>query len=136
MTAEVLSFIDPFYVEEAARKEGVGLSCKFVIIERDDVVHLVFGLLSDYPYHANLIDRFCLEGEIPSGWIKKPDVVEVYDDSVQIRGGGYVVISPGRQTALFSGYSTAYGCYEPSDVKLVTDNHRFFADYSVDIPDS
>lgn len=134
MVPAVTSLIDPEDFDTALRIKGARLSCKFVVIEQGGILNLVFGLITDYPYHATLIDRFCEDEEIASGWIKKPDLVEVYDESVNIRGGGYIDFDPQKNIALFSGYSTAYGCYEPADIKLVTDSDAFFAGYAIKSP--
>lgn len=134
LTPAVYNLIDPADIETVRRIKGAKLACKFVVIEQGGVLHLVFGLVTEYPYHANLIDRFCEDSEIATGWIKKPDLVEVYDDSVSIRGGGYIDFDPHKNIARFSGYSTAYGSYDLSDVRLVTDSDEFFAGYSVRTP--
>jgi hypothetical protein len=133
--AQVVNLIDPGSVQAPSQKKDGKLSCKFVVIERDEILHLVLGLVSDFPYHANLVDRFCTANEIPSCWVKKPDLVEVYDNSVSIRGGGYLEITPHKNTVSFSGYSTAYGRYEPADVRLVAETHDFFSDCHVIVPE-
>ena len=135
MTVEVVSLINPDDLDRCAGSEPLRLSCKFVVVKHDEILHLVIGCISEYPYHANLLDRFCAIRGIASSWIKKPDYVEIYDDSVEIRGGGHIVLDMEKETALFSGYSTAYGCYEPSDIRLVTDCHDFFSGYQVEIPE-
>jgi len=107
------------------------LICKFVLIVRNDELNLVFGPVSEYPFHANLVDEFCSRFGVPSGWSKKPDLVEIFDENCSISGGGWLEIEPAVARMKFSGRSTAYGRFGKSDLNHILTNDKLFSDYEV-----
>jgi hypothetical protein len=111
------------------------LTCKFVTMLVEGTPHLVVGLVTEFPYHANLIDRFCSERNIASAWEHKPDLVEVYDASVEIHGGGWMRIDPINRHIKIYGRSTAYGTYDRDFVTDVISNHQEYSDFSLQLPE-
>ena len=103
--------------------------CKFVLVATEDELNLVFGSYIHYPYHANLIDLFCNRREIPSVWVKKPDLVEIYDAAYQIKGGGWLEIDPPKGTLKFFGESTVYGRFAQSDLNYVLTENELFGSF-------
>ena len=113
-------------------KKKVG---KFVIIQSDDVLQLVHGPIDDYSYHADLVKKFCDLNSIPSGWLKKPDLYEIYGNSHHIKGGGWVEEKTGEKRLSFFGYSTAYGRFETEDMVYLLEQAPELADYEITIED-
>jgi hypothetical protein len=107
--------------------------CKFILIASADCLHLVFGPITDFPYHATLIERFCDSRAIPAVWARKPDMVEIHDPSVRIRGGGTLEINSPDRSARFSGASRAYGHFSPLELDDLVRSDPFFAGYRVTI---
>lgn len=89
---------------------------KFVIIASPQQISLVFGPIAEFPYHANLVKRFCDINKIPSGWLKKPDVYEIYGDSHEVRGGGWMEVAGENGELKIYGYSTTYGSFKRKDI--------------------
>ena len=112
----------------------ITLTCKFVTLLVDGTPHLVVGLVTEFPYHANLIDRFCGERNIASGWEHKPDLVEIYDAGVQTHGGGWMRIDPVNKSIKIYGRSTAYGTYDRDVVTEVISNHQEYSEFSLQLP--
>jgi hypothetical protein len=110
------------------------VTCKFVSLLVESTPHLIVGPVDDFPYHANLIDRFCNERNIASAWEHKPDLVEVYDTNVEIHGGGWMRIDPVHKSIKVYGRSTAYGTYDRDVVTEVISNHPEYSEFSLQLP--
>ncbi|MEA3296794.1 MAG: hypothetical protein U9R56_02895 [candidate division Zixibacteria bacterium] len=107
--------------------------CKFVLVSNNHELYLIFGSVREFPYHANLLDCFCDRYQIPAGWIKDPDMVEIYDPDFAIKGGGWMEIDKSARSLQIYGYSTAYGRFDPKDLDLVLRDDPLFSTYSVKI---
>ena len=106
---------------------------KFVLVEHDDLISLVFGPVDRYRYHAALLDRFCQDRDIPTAWVKKPDLVEVFDDSLEIRGGGWIEVDPDKRRVKLYGYSTAYGRFHSDQALKTVASHPAFAEFTIKV---
>jgi hypothetical protein len=118
MTSEVVLYLpnsDDGHPGEKDKK----LVCKFILLGVAESLILVGGTWEEFPYHANLIDRFCRDREIAVSWVKKPDLVEIHDSSVRTLGGGWLEIDTGKSLLKVSGRSTAYGRYRAEDFRDV-----------------
>lgn len=115
---------------ENSRKKTL---CKFVLISNERQVHLVFGLMKHYPYHANLVERFCQDRDIPSLWVRKPDLHEILEKDYQVKGGGMMEINPTSRVLKVFGYSTAYGQFEYDSLSHVLKRHPYFEQYSINV---
>ncbi len=105
---------------------------KFIIIDSDTELQFVHGPLDEYSYHADLVRQHCEANNIPSGWVRKPDIYEIYGDTYRIRGGGWLEERPAERRLRFSGYSTAYGGFDRQDIVYLFDRAEAYADYKVE----
>ena len=64
----------------------------------------------------------------------KPDLVEIYDASVQTHGGGWMRIDPVNKSIKIYGRSTAYGTYDREVVTEVISNHQEYSEFSLQLP--
>ncbi len=88
------------------------LECKFVLLSNESEHFFVFGPLHKYNYHAQLIEKFCVDRQIDSGWQKMFDTYKINDDSIKINGGGWLLIDFFNNTITAMGSSTAYGRFD------------------------
>lgn len=107
------------------------MGCKFIIVAHAKMLYLIFGPVSIYPYHANLLGRFCQQREIRYQWVKMPDLVKIQEPEYRVLGGGYLEIDPSEKRLKFSGSSKAYGFFELDDVRLITSRDELFSTYSI-----
>ncbi len=131
-TARVISLID----EECLTRSSAAahkLVAKFIIISGDAELNLILGLISDYPYHADLVARFCHNYDIASGWTRKPDLYEILEHCWKIKGGGWADIDLAAGRWKFLGNSSAYGACDRGDLNFVLTDHPFFTGYSITI---
>jgi len=108
---------------------------KFVIIIGKEEAHFVFGPLETYAYHAGILKRFCDMKQIPSGWVKKPDMYEIYGNTYKVKGGGWLEEKTGEKSLRIFGYSTAYGGFDRQDVLYLFENTPGFEDHKIDFDD-
>lgn len=109
--------------------------CKFVVINNAASSKLIFGPVSDFPYHAALVKRFCDERDIAAGWGKKPDLYMIYDLSYRVSGGGWMGYQPRQKFIRFFGQSTAYGRFEPNAVKQLFTSDLTYAGFTFAVDD-
>lgn len=121
--------------EEPEASEDRKNVSKFVIIRSDEHLKMVHGPINEYSYHADLVRKYCDLNSIPSGWLKKPDLYEIYGNSHDIRGGGWLEEKPGEKRLRIFGYSTAYGPFDSEDIAYLFEHAGAFDDYDISIED-
>jgi hypothetical protein len=92
---------------------------KFIIIESRDMRYLVLGPISSFKYHAFLVTRFCEQHGLRCHTVKKPDLVEILDNAVVVRGGGRVRFDEGMKSLVFFDSSRAYGSFSGGDLRKI-----------------
>ena len=107
--------------------------CKFLLVEHLDTLLMLIGEVEEFRYHAMLLNRFCSSRNIPASWAKKNEYLEVFDQGVQIRGGGWLEVVPSQQYARVYGSSSAYGPFETVTLRQIVDLHPFFEGFQVQI---
>lgn len=133
MKSQVINYINNWDEATATPPDEATLDCKFVLLVHASCLYFVVGLLSDYRYHANLLERYCDEQSIPTAWRLKPDLLEVIDPEVRILGGGHLQIDLDRRRMKFHGVSKAYGVFHARDLAELVKTDSFFHRYSLSI---
>lgn len=108
-------------------------TCKFILFRHRNVVTLVYGDISAYRYHANLLDQFCRSHGVEASWVHRPDMLEVLDLSVNVIGGGILELDAAAHTVRFSGASKAYGPCSRRRLESVIESSSSFAGLKVTI---
>jgi len=133
MRSGVTSYVETSRLQPGATSGPDTIRCKFVVIERQGELALVVGPVDRFPYHADLVDRFCTDQGIASSWVKRPDHVEIHESGVRIIGGGHVRIERGKRKMVLSGTSRAYGPFPSDHVKHLVATDTFFGSYAVTV---
>lgn len=133
MKTTVHSLVPRMLLDAGSLDGRVRLAWKFIVLKAADGLHLVTGPIEHYPYHANLIAEFCDANEIPSSWVKIPDLVEIYDPGIRVSGGGHLRIDLDQNKMKLYGRSTAYGDFDPKEVGRVVGSDPFFNGYRVEV---
>jgi hypothetical protein len=107
--------------------------CKFVIIAGPEASSLVFGPLSRYSYHADLVEKFCADRLVKTKRVGKGDVVEILDPALSILGGGYLTWSRGAQSLRIGGSSKAYGPCNLAGLQAILDSSSTFTGFKIAI---
>lgn len=131
MTAIVHNLVPRMFIEEESRAGRTQQVWKFVVVQAGADFHFVTGPIDQYPYHAHLVAQFCDKNDIPSTWVKRPDLVEIHDPGVKIRGGGQLHIDLKQNQMKLHGHSTAYGPFSADEVDEAVCSDPFFAGFKV-----
>jgi len=131
MTLVVNSLVSESYLQSIRQDENGQSAWKFVVIETSDARHFVCGPVAKYPYHANLVGRFCNQFEIGAVWERKPDLVGILDTKVRVRGGGHIQMKLAARKLKIYGRSTAYGPYNPDHLDGLAASNAFFKDFEL-----
>ncbi len=126
-----LGFGNPAY--SAGLRGGGPGDWKFVIIEATDARYLVLGPVARYKYHAGLVKRFCELQGVACLTVKKPDLVEVVERGVRIRGGGRVRFDKPSGVVHFFDSSRAYGQFDRDELTEILGSSDFLEGLSVQI---
>jgi hypothetical protein len=110
---------------------GSAVQNKFVLLTHGDIIVMLMGPVDSFPYHATLVERYCRDNEIPACWVHKPDLLEIFDRDVEVRGGGQLDIFPEDGILKIYGFSSAYGPCNSEYLKKFISGHSFFASFSV-----
>ena len=128
MKAELIDLVDVGILSGTQSEKTV--TSKFVLIERNSDLSLVIGKIAVYPYHANLVAKFCEMFDVPSFWERHPDMHTISDNGYII-SGGYFEFKSATESALFCGASTAYGPYNSPKLQQAVKLLPFFESITV-----
>ncbi len=122
-----------FFGENRGSLPSEDTACKFVLVKAENTVWLVFGPFAKYHYHAHLVEGLCNHLGLRSVWVKKPDVVNILDETVEIMGGGILCFDSQKNSVEFSGASRAYGEFNRSELQSLVDKHSLFEKISAKV---
>jgi hypothetical protein len=108
-------FIDYTYLYYSAiAKTGVppARSGKFVQIRNGSTEYLVFSPKEFTEYHANIVERFCLDKGIEGGYDSGGKRYDITDRAWIVAGGGKYEIDTDKKTIKLYDNSIAYGKFD------------------------
>ena len=121
------------YYKERKKRFPKHYSGKFVQMRNNFTEYLVFSPKEFTRYHADIIERFCLDREIPGVHNKKNKRFDIIDFAWSVLGGGKFEIDKKKKYLKLYGDSMAYGRYDRRGMKEKILSIEHFADYTVDI---
>jgi hypothetical protein len=113
-------FIDyaHFYYRAIAHTEVPAvINGKFVLIQNDATEYLVFSPKEFTKYHANIVERFCLDKGIAGGYDSEVKRYVIADRAWAVAGGGKYEIDTMNKTIKLYDNSMAYGKFEIQGLK-------------------
>jgi hypothetical protein len=84
---------------------------KFVVLTHGDDVHMVFGPVNEFPYHANLVYEYLVAQGRGQANMVDLSHCRVLSSDWQILGGGQYRLDDLTHTVHLTEKSTAYGKY-------------------------
>jgi hypothetical protein len=109
------------------------LAGKFVQIRNNNKEYLIFSPKEFTPYHANLVERFCLEKGLSGSYNIEGKRFDIHDPAWIIVGGGKFEIDKTEKYIRLYDNSMAYGRFDSRGLKekiLLIDK---MSDYKVQI---
>ena len=129
-------FIDYTYLYYSAiAKTGVppARSGKFVQIRNGSTEYLVFSPKEFTKYHANIVERFCLDKGIEGGYDSGGKRYDISDSAWNITGGGKYEIDTHKKAINLFDDSMAYGKFEIQGLREKILSLPEFYDFTVRI---
>lgn len=133
MNVIFIDYSEIYYSSVAKTAMPDKLTGKFVQIRNDNTEYLIFSPKEFTPYHANLVERFCLETGLNGSYNTEGKRFDIYDPAWVIVGGGkFEIDKTGKYIRLYDN-SMAYGRFDSKGLKekiLLIDE---MSDYKVQI---
>lgn len=105
----------PFYYTSVARAAVPPVvTGKFVQIRNGNTRYLVLSPRELTKYHANIIERFCMDKGLEGSYDAKREKFTIYDQGWTVGGGGKFERDTNKRTIKMYDNSKAYGKFDAS----------------------
>lgn len=131
-----MTFIDytPLYYTSVARTTVPPVvTGKFVQIRNGNTLYLVFSPKELTKYHANIIERFCMDKGIEGRYDVKREKFTIYDKTWIIVGGGKFDRDANKKAIKLYDDSMAYGKFDATGLKEMFAALPEFTGYTITI---
>ena len=106
---------------------------KFVQMRRGDTEYIVFSPRGFDSFHANIVERFCVEEGIKGSYDSKRKRFVIHGSSWVIVGGGKFDVDRAKKSVRLYDNSMAYGRFEKKGLKEKIVQIEEFKGYEVSI---
>ena len=107
------------------------ISGKFVQIRNAQMLYLVVSPQELTRYHANIIERFCMDKGIEGSYDAKREKFTISDHEWQIIGGGKFERDDNKKAVKLYDNSMAYGKFDATGLKEMLGALPEFSGYSI-----
>ncbi len=105
------------YYREVLRTEVPSvISGKFVQIRHEATEYLVFSPKEFTKYHANIVERFCIDNGLEGSYDTEKKRFGIFDRAWSVMGGGKYEMDAGRKTIRLYDNSLAYGKFDKQNM--------------------
>lgn len=113
MTIVFIDYTRLYYTEIAKTGVPQVISGKFVQIRNESTEYLVFSPKEFTKFHANIVERFCLDKGIEGSYDHERKRYHIADGAWVVTGGGKYDFDGKRKSIKLYDESLAYGKFEP-----------------------
>ncbi len=106
---------------------------KFVLIKSEAALFLVFSPKDFTKYHANLVERFCLDKGLEGSYDRERKRYDIHDKAWTIAGGGKFAIDKSRKTIKLFDDSMVYGKFDDTGLREIMNTLPEFAEFTIQI---
>jgi hypothetical protein len=106
---------------------------KFVQLRNGDTEYLVFSPAELTRYHADVVEKFCEERDIPGSYVQERRRYDIHDPQWVIVGGGKFETDRKKRSIILYDNSMAYGRFDPNSLKEKLRRTEELAGYTVKI---
>jgi hypothetical protein len=104
---------------------------KFVQIRNGNTLYIVFSPKEFTKYHANIVERFCMDKGIEGSYDSKREKFTIANQAWQIVGGGKFERDANKKTIKLYDNSMAYGKFDATGLKEMLVTLPEFSGYTV-----
>ncbi len=117
MTIVFINYLKLYYTEISKTAAPLVVNGKFVQIRNESTLYLVFSPSEFTKYHANIVERFCLEKGIEGSYGPEKKRYDMYDQAWRVLGGGKFEMDSDKKAIKLYDDSMAYGKFDASGLK-------------------
>jgi len=133
MTYTLINYI-PFYYETIVKARTPSLIMgKFVLMRHEKALVLILSPKDFTKYHANIVERFCLDKGLEGNWDAQHKSYSILDTAWSVAGGGKLALDATRKTIKFFDDSMAYGKFDASLLRNIIASVPDFQGYAIKI---
>ena len=129
----VVDYTTFYYTSVAGTGVPDVISGKFVQIRNGKRLYLVLSPRELTKYHANIVERFCMDKGIEGNYDEKGTTFAIADDAWEMRGGGKFERDSNKRTLKLYDNSMAYGKFDTTGLKEILDALPEFSGYTITI---
>lgn len=104
---------------------------KFVQIRNGNALYLVLSPKEFTKYHANIVERFCMDKGVEGSYNAKRDTFTITDQAWQVIGGGKFERDSNKIAVKLYDNSMAYGKFDATGLKEMLGSLPEFSGYSI-----
>ncbi len=118
MNLKFIDFSDIYYGTITKKGKPWKRKGKFIQLRNNGTEYLVLSPISLAPFHANILERFCLTNGIYGRYTNsKMEKFEIDDFEWEVVGGGHWEMDDDKKILVLSGASYVYGRFAPSRLR-------------------
>jgi hypothetical protein len=138
MDLELIDYTQLYYTAIAKTEIPPLVAGKFVQLRNGSKEYLVLSPKEFTKYHANIVERFCLDSVLEGSYDAERKQYAIDDQAWNIVGGGKYEINTTKQTINFFDNSMAYGKFDLRGLREKILSIPRYSGYAVefDSPDS
>lgn len=122
----------PFYYTSIAQTPVPStVAGKFVQIRNGNTLYIVFSPKDFTKYHANIVERFCMDKGIEGSYDTKREKYAITDQSWQIVGGGKFEWDANKKAIKLFDNSMAYGKFDAAGLEEMLGALPEFSGYTI-----
>ena len=129
----LIDYTPLYYVSIAGAAVPVVVTGKFVQIRNGSMLYLVLSPREFTKYHANIVERFCMDKGIEGSYDSKGEKFTINDQAWVIVGGGKFERDANKKTIKLYDNSMAYGKFDPLGIREMLGALSEFSGYDITI---
>lgn len=128
-----INYAETCYPDTARKGVPDQYAGKFVQIKNGPTEYLVFSPKEIARYHADIVERFCMDHDVPGIYNSQNKSFEILDPAWVVAGGGKFEIDRKKKHIRLYDDSMAYGKFDRRSLKENIHSIAEFAGYTVQI---
>jgi len=133
MKTILINYAETYYADTARKGMPEQYAGKFVQIRKGSTEYLVFSPKEFTRYHADIIERFCMDLDIPGVYNSQNKSFDILDPAWVVAGGGKFEIDRKKKHIRLYDNSMAYGKFDRRGLKEKILSIAEFSNYKVQI---
>jgi Janus/Ocnus family (Ocnus) len=131
MAMEIVDYTQLYYTAIAKTNVPPVIIGKFVQIRNELMEYLVLSPKEFTKYHANIVERFCLDKGLEGYYDADRKRYDIYDQAWIVVGGGKFEIDATQKTIRFYNDSMVYGKFDSQGLTEKVSSFPPFSGFSI-----